>query len=258
MSVHVMSEVFAHSKATLGSRLVLLAIADCADKETRTAWPSVAYLAKAAKLSESAVHRAIRHLAALGELEIVPQTGRSNLYRVREFAGATSGTGANMTPPVKMAPTPPQNGTPPVPPAAPKPSENRQEPSGRERAKKKTAWHTVPETELLTPKRREMAREVGLHPARTTQEWQKFSMYYFAQPKRDVDATWRNWVVRALDDAWTPPPDPKPRVRTEPEPPYYRRFQRDPAPAPAGGPTRLGDVLTKVAPKPPEDDTLGL
>lgn len=264
MAIEVMVDVLQHSRTTLGTRLVMLAIANNADKETRTGWPSVQTIATTANLSESAVHRAIRKAVALGELTVTERSRdngskRSNLYTV-----IVGGEGARMTPSPQVPPeTPPRaaRDTRVVPPAAPlepsgEPSVKRQGDS----APKKTAWHTVPETELLTPKRRETARSVGLHPARTAQEWQKFSNYHFPKAKVDVDATWRNWCVGALDDAWTPPPDPKPPVRKEPDPPYYRKVRSGASPVDTvtPGPTRLGDILTKVAPHPPEDDTLGL
>jgi hypothetical protein len=87
----VQSKVWEHSKATGNALVVLLKIADNCDDEGRNAWPSVATLARYCRCSESTVHRSIRELCSLGELEVVRNGGGGkktgtphapNLYRV--------------------------------------------------------------------------------------------------------------------------------------------------------------------------------
>lgn len=73
MSVEAMAVVLHHSRARGTARLVLLGIAN--HQGDGGAWPSVATLARIANVSESSVHRAIRDLAASGELGIARQAG---------------------------------------------------------------------------------------------------------------------------------------------------------------------------------------
>ncbi len=56
-------------------RLVLLAIADAADKEGRNAWPAIDTLASMAGLSRRTVQRSIRSLEKLGMLTVEKQAG---------------------------------------------------------------------------------------------------------------------------------------------------------------------------------------
>lgn len=68
MSTHVVSWVLKHSDATLGRRLVLLALADHANADGTGAWPSVATLAEEARLSKRATQDALRRLEADGHI----------------------------------------------------------------------------------------------------------------------------------------------------------------------------------------------
>jgi len=85
VSVEVMRDVWERSQARGSARLVLLALADRADSTRRRAWPSVANLAGMTRLSEAAVHRALRELVALGEVARVARSGHSNEYVVGAF-----------------------------------------------------------------------------------------------------------------------------------------------------------------------------
>ena len=119
MSVKVMAEVFAHSQATLGARLVLLAIADCVDDEQRTGWPSIPVVAKKAALSERAVQYAVRALHRAGELEIISRPGSSNLFRI-PLGGEASFTPADFAPVKPASPGGEASFTPGVKPASPR------------------------------------------------------------------------------------------------------------------------------------------
>ena len=78
-----MNWVWDHSRSRNGSRLVLLAIADCA-KDHGLAWPSVAELKRKTGLGDRAVQAAVIDLAKIGELEVGYQEGPKgcNRYRV--------------------------------------------------------------------------------------------------------------------------------------------------------------------------------
>lgn len=71
-----MSWVFDHSEAVLGSRLVLLAIANHADRDGKNSYASVPTLAEEAKLSERQTQRSISSLKKTGELV---QSGKKTL-----------------------------------------------------------------------------------------------------------------------------------------------------------------------------------
>jgi hypothetical protein len=88
MSIRVIQDVWDHSQARDGALLVLLAIADSADPETREAWPTVKFLAAKCRLSERAVSYATKKLVSIGEIEVLERggrqgpRGRANRYRV--------------------------------------------------------------------------------------------------------------------------------------------------------------------------------
>jgi hypothetical protein len=71
-----------HRRGT--ERLVLLALADCANDEGRECWPSVATLARKCRVDERTVQRVIRRLAEGGHLLILPSSGgrAANRYSV--------------------------------------------------------------------------------------------------------------------------------------------------------------------------------
>jgi uncharacterized phage protein (TIGR02220 family) len=102
VATHVYAEVASYSKARLGARLVVLALADQASKETRIAHASIELLMRHSLLSERGVQQALRQLTAMGEISPVSNSvgGRTsksdaqrghatyaNSYRVNEMRG---------------------------------------------------------------------------------------------------------------------------------------------------------------------------
>jgi hypothetical protein len=83
MSVQALSWVLNESKATLGSRLVLLSIANHADAKGLNSWPSVSVIAKEAHLSYRQAQRCINSLEKLGELEVERGGGFNGSHRFR-------------------------------------------------------------------------------------------------------------------------------------------------------------------------------
>jgi hypothetical protein len=83
VSLRTMTCVWANSRASSGTLLVLLAIADFADDDGK-AWPSVETLARKSRLSERAVRYALRELEKMGELATLKEAGPGgvNMYRV--------------------------------------------------------------------------------------------------------------------------------------------------------------------------------
>lgn len=90
MSVACQNWVWKYSKTTGNDRLLLLAIADCADDEGDNAWPSVETLADKATCSERTVQRRIQVLEETGCLTVLRGAGRNGThrYRVHMDAGA--------------------------------------------------------------------------------------------------------------------------------------------------------------------------
>jgi hypothetical protein len=88
MSVQAMSWVLDHSDAELGSRLVLLSIANHCDADGRNAWPSQARIAAEAHVSERTVRRCVENLVDLGELTVgihqgvLSGRGKTNYYEI--------------------------------------------------------------------------------------------------------------------------------------------------------------------------------
>ena len=93
MSIQAVSWVLQHSKAKLGARLALIAIANHADASGNNSFPSIPTIAAEAHLSERQVQRAIRTLERQGELRIVEGKGRhgTHLFMI-------AGMGDNMSP----------------------------------------------------------------------------------------------------------------------------------------------------------------
>lgn len=119
--------------------LLLVAIAERAGDDGRGAYPSLATLAAETRLSRRSVMRLLAELEASGDLAILRQPGKGNSYLVTltgdtHGTGDTPGTGAtddtgDMDGTRDMGdPTSATGDTGPVPPVAPEPFSNRQEP----------------------------------------------------------------------------------------------------------------------------------
>lgn len=82
MSVQALGWVLEHSEAAGAARLVLIALANHADA-TGWCWPSMATIAREARMSEDTARRAVRALELAGGLEVHLGGGRrSNRYRL--------------------------------------------------------------------------------------------------------------------------------------------------------------------------------
>jgi len=94
MSIRVMTWVWDNSPVGGSERLLLLAIADCANDEGGNAWPSIATLARKCRIDGRTVQRIIRRLADAGHLTVVASAGGrgSNVYTVVMGQGGQSST----------------------------------------------------------------------------------------------------------------------------------------------------------------------
>ena len=73
MSIEAVAAALHHSKASTSARLVLVTIAHFEGEQG--AWPSQTTISKMTGLSERSVRRAIAELAALFELDVIPDDG---------------------------------------------------------------------------------------------------------------------------------------------------------------------------------------
>jgi len=87
MSLNIIREAWQLSRADGSALLLLLAIADNANDETREAWPSIPYLADKCRCSERWVRYLITQLEELGEVEVSKRPTGGNLYRVTDYNG---------------------------------------------------------------------------------------------------------------------------------------------------------------------------
>ncbi len=95
MSVQALSWVLEHSKAQLGTRLVLLSIANHARQDGTGAWPSIETIARESRMSERAVRYAVRELEQSGELytDIGNGPHGTNMYSLPMMDGANIAPG---------------------------------------------------------------------------------------------------------------------------------------------------------------------
>lgn len=80
MSIQALCWVIKRSKARLGDRLVLFAIANHADADGEQAWPSVQTLSQEALLSERQVQRALQSLEERGEIKVDRGAGPKGVH----------------------------------------------------------------------------------------------------------------------------------------------------------------------------------
>lgn len=177
-------------------KLVLLALADHAHDDGSSAYPSIDHLAKKCSMHRRTVQRTLRDLEASGRIKV--QKGATSrfptMYQILPAEGRHSATPEaaegwpTTTPGVALDTV--RGGT-----APPKPSENHQRTI---RGARKRAARRCPESFGLTTGRSEYAVAKGLSIAEVGTQFEMFKNHEFATPRRDWDAAWRNWVIKAI------------------------------------------------------------
>jgi hypothetical protein len=209
MSVQATTWVWAHSKATGGTLLVALAIADAANAEGENSCQSVSTLVQMTRTSESTVHRAVAWLLAEGELEWVGMNQFYRNTRIYRFA-LMSERGVNMTPilssngvgGVSSAPdrgvthdTQPQRDNPKEQNLlSATPTEDVSEPTKRTQT-------LAPDSFVITPHLRDWWASKNRPDIDLLGETEKFLDWHRVNGKRRVDWTraWQNWMNRVAD-----------------------------------------------------------
>lgn len=113
MSIKVMTQVWANADVGGSELLILLAMADFSNDEGASIYPSMATLAKKARLSEKQARRVVHDLVEAGFVEIVEAGGwsgnrnRPNQYRIRLDKFGDGGT-PKLSPPPNLG----EGGTP--------------------------------------------------------------------------------------------------------------------------------------------------
>lgn len=118
MSIHPLSWVLKNSESTGGCRLVLIVLADHAHDDGSNAYPSVATMAREARMSERAVQYALRKLEEAGE---IVKTGVHPAGMTMYALTLQATLGAQILHPADSAPGAP-SGSAGVQPVAPEPS----------------------------------------------------------------------------------------------------------------------------------------
>lgn len=107
MSFKAVDWVLDHSQAEGSARLVLIVLAENADQDDGSCWPSVNTIARRARISTRSVQYALRQLVDMGELAIHAQAGghadwrgdrRPNLYVLTAYLAARGATSAPRSP----------------------------------------------------------------------------------------------------------------------------------------------------------------
>ncbi len=107
MSIRIMSQIWDRAKAEGNALLVLLALADFAD-DTGWCWPSMASIARKARVSERGARGIIRRLEAAGLLISEPSKGRTS-SRYRVIVNPEAVAGSNPSNPEAVAGSNPSN-----------------------------------------------------------------------------------------------------------------------------------------------------
>jgi hypothetical protein len=257
VAISVMNWVWTHSRSRHGTRLVLLAIADCASGDGGDAWPSIAELKRKSALGERAVQTAIAELVTLGELRVDYNGGPRGCNRYRVIMGHTpaesappqnlrGSTGrkaksrqARVQDPAESAPPqisqePPQNLHPTPAESAPvtvlEPKANQPQKTSSSSVARATR---IPDDFEVTSEMADWARrEVPalIDAGHGKRETEKFRNYWQAKSGRDATkhdwvATWRNWLLKADDDLGRQPQQRQTRQQ-ETDDQFARAMQR--------------------------------
>lgn len=198
MAINAIEWAFEQNISIPSAKLVLLSLADHANA-TGYCWPSVARLVKRTGLSRATIFRSIETLTGLGLVSQAYEQGKVNRYNLMLPVSSCNQSHSDTS--ITVIPPPSHDETTPVSPCdqtrlmvIPEPSVTVKEPSMK-RARAISADWCASDTLLAWAKER--APNVD-----TTIESEKFVNYYQSkgESRKDWDASWRNWIIRATRD----------------------------------------------------------
>lgn len=204
MSTRVMANCWPLIGMSITQKAVLISLADQANDDG-VCWPSIATISERVCASDRAVQDAIKWLVSAGALQRDERFGRSSVYVVTPAGYAPRRICApqHMHPtPANAAPPPPQMPHPTPANAAPRTVKNRNlnrqgtviAPRSQNGTRLPDDW--VPDVLFAVSE--------GFSEFDACTEGEKFKDYWRSQPgargrKADWQATWRNWIRRAVE-----------------------------------------------------------
>lgn len=187
-----------NATARLGDRLVLMVLAECADNETGTCYPSVASIAKRALLSERQTSRCLTNLAQAGLITIDRNASRygTNIFTLsrsmlrgdRLSGGAISDQDGVTSATCFVSYLSPEQSV--------EQSEEQSEPNIKGASPKKSGSTEIPDDWTPTDKGMEFAEKHGMDPWAVPDQVTHFIAYHQARHnKMEWNAAWRTWCM---------------------------------------------------------------
>lgn len=224
MSAEATTAVLHHSDSEGSAKLVMWGIAN--HHSDSGAWPSIATLAKYARVSERRVQQIIRDLEAMGEIRIEEQGGFGTQYKTNRFwilvqcpedcdgslqhrTGVKSGAPGVKSGDIRGE----AQGQSGVKPISPEPNKNLMEPIMSTKGAQRLPKNWKPSSDTVTT----MTEHFPWIDIKL--ETHKFTDYWSAATKnamkRDWEAAYRNWIRKAAE--YKKPEQPKTRriIRAE-------------------------------------------
>lgn len=208
MSIKIMSAVWENGPRGSAETMVLVALADYCNDDGEC-WPSVAAIARKARMTDRGVQKICARLCEIGWLQIDQSAGRRgcNLYRITPERGSPP----NVVHPEHRSPPPRTPFTPTPEPRSPEPSFNHQEPSGDilpPKAKRQSPDMELPEGWVPSDKNTADAEAKGFTITEINHHAEQFRNYHHAKGSRfrNWDAAWRTWLGNARKFNTSQPP----------------------------------------------------
>lgn len=191
MSVRIMTLAWAVDLPA-GDKLVLLALADCANDEGHC-WPGLASLSEKTGRCRRSLQESLRALDATGHIDRVENPGKGMNYTVHPVA--KSAPVVNAAPVAKAGQRGGKACHPPVAKSAPKPSENRKEPSPPKRRAMPIPDDWQPQVFGTGTQSRKVVD--GWPPGEDLAQLEQFKAHHRAKGNTFLDPqdAWSTWVL---------------------------------------------------------------
>jgi hypothetical protein len=205
MAIELMNLAWLVKGITPMQKLVLMDLADSANRDTRQCWPSVDRITERTGAGRRTVFDALDVLEGRGLISREQRHNRSTVYTVL-LQMPSEDVGAKSAPTRVGAPSAPAGAPAALVGAPPAPLEVRQphtEPSlepSKEPPRNRHGSRKCPADFVITPAMREWAKTEA-PDVNLDREMVKLRDYEFRTPRKDWPATWRNWMRTAQESA---------------------------------------------------------